>query len=388
MQSDLLFSLLLVGLEKYTKASTLYPFPAELQHAMNGLAAKMGQDYPKSRRDFMTLMTKPLHDWWIPYGGAEIEGFDSRFSLMYRDETYGDELSDPSVEFLIEGNLRGVNIAELLTLQDNGIMRRFVEHMRGAYQTSRDDDEATQIERDYAAVRAFIVENAFIYPQDVRRQVPYHLQATVLDMYIPVAQQSSRLLYNGSYWHCRECGMIYVDHERRRQGLKPDVCAVRCPGQAGWAEISADPNLLILRPGIQRRTLIPGRVEIELYHWLADEIRPQKPQLVEVRVYPGVDRYDLRLLFSDEEAWAVDVKDYHAPAELGAHIARSPKPYDMDNRLRWDRAFYVVPDDREKGGYCSIVWQEAGLANYPSVALRTMRAFKEEVMTKIWELEE
>src|SRR5258707_2939166 len=133
MQSDLLFSLLLVGLEKYTKASTLYPFPAELQHAMNGLAARMGPDYPKSRRDFMALMTKPLTDWWIACSGGEIEGFDSRFSLMYQDETYGDELSDPAEEFLIEGNLRGVNIADLLTLQDNGIMRRFVEHKREVY---------------------------------------------------------------------------------------------------------------------------------------------------------------------------------------------------------------------------------------------------------------
>ncbi len=388
MQSELLFSLFLVGLEKYVKASTPYPFPAELQHAMNGLAARMGHDYPKTCHDFLALMSKPLQDWWVPYGGGQIEGFDSRFALLYRDETYGDELSDPAVDFLIEGDLRGVNIAELLILQDNRIMRRFVEHMREAYQTTDNDDEAAQIEHEYAAVRAFVAENAFVYPKDIRRHVSYHLQETVLEMYIPVAQQSSRLLFEDSYWHCRECGMVHVDHQKRRQGLKPDVCTVRCPGQAGWDKVPADPNLLILRPGIQRRTLIPGRVEMELFHYLADEIRPQKPQLVEVRLYPGVDRYDLRLQFSDDQVWAVDVKDYHLPTELGVHIARSPKPYDMDSRLRWDRAFYVIPDEREKGGYCRIVRQEAGLASYPSVALQPMRAFKDEVLAKIWELEE
>lgn len=383
MQSDLLFSLLLVGLEKYTKSNTLYPFPAELQHAMNGLALMMGSNYPSTRRQFMELMTEPLTEWWLPYGGMEIDGFDNRFTLMY-----GDEISDPVEDYLIQGNLRGVNISDLLTLKDNAFMRQLVEQKRDAYQTAINDDEAAHIEQDYATVRAFVTENAFTYPDVIRRNLPYHLKDTVLEMYVSAAQQGSRLLFDTNYWHCHECGMVSVDHERRRQGLKPDVCAVRCSGKVGWEEISTHPNLLVLRQGIQRRTLIPGRVEIELYHWLVDEIRPQKRQLIEVRLYPGVDRYDLRLLFSDGEAWAVDVKDYRLPTELGAHIARSPRPYDMDTRLHWDRAFYVVANDREHGGYCNTAWREAGLAKYPNIKLQTMDKFKAEVTAKIWELEE
>lgn len=382
MQSDLLFSLLVVGLEKYAKALTPYPYPAELQHAMNGLALMMGKNFPKTRRNFLALMTDPLISWWIPNGGAEIDGFDSRFTLMY-----GSELSDPAENYLIEGKLRGVNISELLTLKDNAIMRRFFEDMREAYQTALDDDKATQVERDYAIVRTFVTENAYAYPDLIRRNLPYHLKDIVLEMYIPAAQQSARLLFEDSYWHCRQCGMVSIDHERNWHGLKPDVCAVRCPGNAGWYEIPSDPNVLILRSGIQRRTLIPGQPEMALYRWLNEEIHPEKSQVVDVTLYPGVDRYDIRLLFSNDEVWAVDVKDYRLPTELGAHIAQSPEPYNADPRLRWDQAFYVVADDRDHAGYCDIAWQEAGLFRHPTVKLLSMRKFKRAVEAKIWELE-
>ena len=206
-------------------------------------------------------------------------------------------------------------------------------------------------------------------------------------MYIPASQQSTRLSFENCYWHCQECGIVNIDHEHNRQGLKPDVCAVRCPGNAGWNEMPSDSNILILRSGIQRRTLIPGQPEMALYHWLSEEIRPQKPQLLDVTLYPGVDRYDIRLRFSNGEVWAIDVKDYRLPTELGAHIARNPEPYSADPRSRWGRAFYVVADDRDHAGYCDVASQEAGLVNYPNIKLLSMRNFKRAVEAKIWELE-
>lgn len=383
MHSDLLFSMLVVGLEKYARADARYPFPAELQHAMNGLALMMGAHYPKTRRQFLELMNAPLSEWWIPHGGEEIEGFDHRFALMY-----GDELSDPAEDFIIDGKLRVASIADLLIVKDNSLMRRFLEQKREAYQLALNDEDAAQIEAEYAVVRAFVTENAYTDPQMIRRQLPYQLQDTVREMYVPATQQHSRLLFEDSYWHCSQCGVVGVDHEKRRQGIKPDVCDVRCPGKADWEALADNMNLLVLRTGIQRRTLIPGKLELNLYHWLEDEVRVQKPQLIEVRLYPGVDRYDIRLLFADGEAWAVDVKDYRRATELGAHIAPHPEPYKADPRLHWDRAFYVVADDRDKGDYCKTAYSEAGLFHYETIQLLPEKKFRHEVENKIWELEE
>src|SRR5262249_39303922 len=155
MQSELLFSLLVVGLEKYTHAKAVYPFPAELQHAMNGLALVMGLDYPKTRRAFLDLMNEPLDACWIAHGGTPIPDFDNGLALLY-----GHELSDAAEEFLLNGKLRGVSLEEVSIIQDDAYMRRFFAQMRDAFQKATDDDEAVEIEKDYAEVRSFVIRNA------------------------------------------------------------------------------------------------------------------------------------------------------------------------------------------------------------------------------------
>jgi hypothetical protein len=50
----------------------------------------------------------------------------------------------------------------------------------------------------------------------------------------------------------------------------------------------------------------------------------------------------LQLRFNDGETWAVDVKDYKNPQQLGYKIATDTL-YDAEPALRWQRGFYVVP---------------------------------------------
>jgi hypothetical protein len=83
------------------------------------------------------------------------------------------------------------------------------------------------------------------------------------------------------------------------------------------------------------RTFIaaPGRAELRLAG------RLQKLGLA-VELWPSFDAYDLRVVFPDGSAWAVDVKDWANPFLLGRQVrAIPPTP-------SWDRAFFVFPQDR------------------------------------------
>jgi hypothetical protein len=73
---------------------------------------------------------------------------------------------------------------------------------------------------------------------------------------------------------------------------------------------------------------------------------------IQVTLWPGVDRYDLRVVLPKGEQqlrWAVDVKDYATTRSLAQHIRTNPfKHFEEDPALDWDRAFFVVPSYRER----------------------------------------
>ena len=84
---------------------------------------------------------------------------------------------------------------------------------------------------------------------------------------------------------------------------------------------------------------------MQLYRWLIDEIIPKQRSLQEVELWPGIDKYDLRLTFR-RSIWAVDVKDYKDPFSLGNHIQQDIRPPEQEDPL-WNKWFYVYPTYRE-----------------------------------------
>jgi len=65
-----------------------------------------------------------------------------------------------------------------------------------------------------------------------------------------------------------------------------------------------------------------------------------------VELWPNFDSYDLRIVFPDDEAWAIDVKDWKDPFLL----ARKVKPQDppIASDPPWTQAYFVFPDDRKQ----------------------------------------
>ena len=81
--------------------------------------------------------------------------------------------------------------------------------------------------------------------------------------------------------------------------------------------------------------------------------------LCSISLYPGLDRYDLQLSFSDGVIWAIDVKDYRNPYKLALKLS----PLYSEGRLKYAEGFYVVSDSRVKPytDYMQIVREKAKL---------------------------
>lgn len=378
-----LFSILVVGLEKYLRQRERYPFPFELQQAMNILALRLGPDFPKTFDGFLRLMETPPENW---YTEEMPQGLDRRISLLYQGQ-----LTELVEDYLLSEEIMGLSVEHLIIHQENKTIQELLEKARLEYQQSLDDGEAEEIESKYAATRRFIIENCFTYPTEIRRFVPYSYREIIQQMYDPAIEYDERLNFDNQYWECPVCGALNVDGDGQLSSVKPSACLRRCPSSTGWRGLERDSKRLVLKLGLQRRTLIPGKEEIRLFDWLRNDVRPNTDYLQKIILYPGVDRYDIRLEFADGQAWAVDVKDYRDPLALGKQIKEPPSSFSFDQRLKWNRFFYVVPDYRQQDhpGYCSKVQREAALedSSNAKVSLVTVSQFKSQVEHKLWELE-
>lgn len=372
-----LFNMLLVGLEKYLRQSKSYPYPVELQYALNRLALCIA-NFPRTFPGFLILLEQPLEVWWC--GGELPESFDPRLSLLYLHE-----LTEAAEDYLLNNQLHGVDVKQVMLHTDNQPFRIFYEELRDAYQHAP-DDELLGLEIEYSQVRAFIIRNPFTTPQALRMEFSMKW-ARIATLYMPLEAHPNVWVSNGACWHCPVCGALGIDRGGNPVATKPDVCQSRCPGIESWDRVPVEPHLQIVKPGILRRLVIPGRVEMALHERL-QEIKKRYSAFTELRLYPGIDAYDIRIVFADYQRWAADVKDYHDPIALGKQMAGLPRRYDTNEQLQWDRLIYVVPDDRERlhPGYCERAAYEAGLKTH-DIQIMTVSAFCREVEHKAWEME-
>jgi hypothetical protein len=346
------------------------------------LALVLGPGFPRTFDGFLELLEKPPKDWYL---GQIPEGLDSRISLLYEGQ-----LTELAEEYLESEGIRNLGIEAIVTEQENKFMQELLRAAREKYQGTSDDEQAEQVEGDYAAVRRFIIENCFTLPSAIRTGVPRAYKELVQAMYHAAREYDELLSYQNYYWDCSACGALNVDSSGHQKTIKPGACSGRCPGSTGWRRQERDPDLLVLKRGVQQRTLIHGKEEIRLFDWSAAQLK--SPSLSKVTLYPGVDRYDIRLEFSDSQVWAVDVKDYREPLAVGKQINQSPPSMSgLDRRLRWDRFFYVIPDyhQQDDPSYCSKARREAGLddPSFIGVLLTTISEFKDQLKQKLWELE-
>ncbi|HJT56324.1 MAG TPA: hypothetical protein VJ761_07515 [Ktedonobacteraceae bacterium] len=113
-------------------------------------------------------------------------------------------------------------------------------------------------------------------------------------------------------------------------------------------------QLYRVRHPIRRYVVAPGVYEVNTACLL-------ESLGLRVELWPGYDKYDLRIIFPHQQIWAVDIKDWRFPHLLAPQL--TPLPH--GGTWTWDHAFYVIPDERvqEQSNYLAILQQAlAGVA--------------------------
>lgn len=353
---DHLFSYLIVGLSKFINATSSqysYPYPPELQHAMNFLALKMGNRYPETLPSLLALLHTPI-DSWLPKQIDLPEGLYREFPILSNNDFH-----EITSEFLEDNALNGtIGFESIGHARDNALVKRWIEQVRNDYAQAEDDNLARRIANDYAQARYTIIEHPIGSRTSIKKQLITNSYIDrIMGFYEPTFEAQHRLAGNETtgYKVCGQCGPIRRYPDGHTNSLKPQTCQGRCPFSDNWTTIQDD-NLLVLKRGIQLRVMIPGRAEIDLYHQLynVERKQPRRRRIREVELYPAVDAYDIRITLANGHVLAVDVKDYQDAVALGIKIRESgltlPNHY---SELRWDDAFFIIPEyhERAQPGY-------------------------------------
>ena len=368
------FDYLLIGLQEYLDLDKKYPYPDLLRHGMNALSLhiKKSIPFPKTMNGFLQFVSEPVNDWcpenWIP------EEFDGDFGLM--DEgSLGEEAND-YLGALLE---RGIPVYASTKIKqlgiDNAKFTRIFDKLREAY----NEDNPEKAQQEYLIFRPFLIRNQFTTPSDIRKE----FRLTKYISLEEVGELYEECESNQTYWYCDRCGIL-TEKYGRLKGLKPSLCGNHSKDKFYVYQVAWETGLLRIKEGIHQRVCFPGIPELNLYSVL-EELQKENPYyLKEVRLYPGVDRYDLQLRFSDDTVWAIDYKDVRDPYKL----AKTLKALYREGSLRYDESFYVISDRciNNYPNYIDIARKAAKSLPYET-HLVSDKIFRDRVNQKIAELQ-
>lgn len=201
----------------------------------------------------------------------------------------------------------------------------------------------------YVKFRQFLIEHPVV-PDDELIQLSFDSEIGTLGAYLPVLYERvpTLLAEQGKVQICRFCGWTLQRHQGHLR-CGDDRCQTLTENfmQHDQSQRDEPPSRLqrVRRP-IRRYVVVPGIYEVSA-------TRRLRSMGLKVDLWPGYDAYDLRITFPDQTIWAIDLKDWRYPHLLANHLT----PLDQSANLRWDRAFYVVPDQRVKEypGYLDIL---------------------------------
>ncbi len=185
----------------------------------------------------------------------------------------------------------------------------------------------------YTAFRKFLTKNLVLTAFELQRTRLEPTLELVVDLILAAyAPAPPACIVRGEFHCCSHCGNLLLRTLRDELVCENERCR-RLGRSAPGHRLSPGDDIHWLRPELRRFIAAPGRSELRL----AKHIERLG---VEVTLWPAFDAYDLRLVFPDGEAWAVDVKDWADPFRL----ARSVKP--VPSEPPWARAYFAIPDDR------------------------------------------
>lgn len=335
MDSHCLFDKLLLGLFEIAgnQRKSPYPYPALFQQACQRLALHLTTSTPRTLQGWLSLFHQPMHSWW-PADHALPKEFVRTDSLLSRNRLTDEALT---YYYFVLGEI-DVSVSPLYTTValENRLFRAKYVSLKDTYRSELDIEQRVQIQQEYVQLRRFLIESPITTINDIRNQFwrgKYVTFFEVIKFYEPCAEGQTQ-------WSCRHCGPLHWE-EGALVGIKRGICNHHPPkADHIWQRSSEREPLLRIRTGIHVRTCFPGLPELYLFNRLCKRQQEQPSQLKAVKLWPGVDQYDMRIEFTNGTAWAIDVKDYQHPYQLLSKL----KALDGHNGLDYRSAFYVIPD--------------------------------------------
>lgn len=321
MTSSIHFDRLVIGLAAFQKSKQ--PYPYLLQLGLHRLSLVMGLKYPCTEMGLMRLFEQPVSDW---YPEAVPELFDPSVGLLY-DGEISEEADSYLFELLEAGSLSSLRWQQIAS--EN---LRFRDLLQALKHVSEKDAETAQ--QEYVLLRRFLIERPYTTTEALRKtfgRSKYATPAKAGEFYNNPIRETQ------SIWVCNRCGPLDYRHGQLR-GVKPSVCNDHRKELSYVHKLKSQRDWRRLKHGLHLRVCIPGIPEVELFEALEALCDTGVPGLIQVELYPGLDRYDLRLQFSDSSVWAVDVKDYPDPTKLSCKLL----PISGCGSLRYSESFYVV----------------------------------------------
>ncbi|MGL5060389.1 MAG: hypothetical protein ACRC62_10450 [Microcoleus sp.] len=327
-----IFDYLVIGSKEYLDRDKKYPYPDLLRHGMNALALAMntGRHFPKTMNGFLLLLEEPVKNWcsssFIP------KEFDSDFGLM--DEgTLSEEANDYLAEVLLEkdGIIESASPLVKQLAIDNSKFKKILDKLRDVY----NDSDSERVQQEYLSVRRFLIQNQYTTTSEIRKSFMRAKHIAIEE----VGELYEECQENQTYWYCDRCGVL-TEKYGRLKGIKPSLCGNHHQDQNYVHQITWDRGLLRIKDGIHQRICFPGIPELKLYSDVETLKKTYPNYLHQVELYPGLDRYDLQLRFSDGTVWAIDIKDVRDPYKL----AKKLLPLYSEGSLRYDESFYVISD--------------------------------------------
>lgn len=146
---------------------------------------------------------------------------------------------------------------------------------------------------------------------------------------------------NGFFHCCANCDNLMLRTAKGDLICAEERCRAKGIGKSG-RQIPQKQEVLWLKRGLRRFIAAPGRAELRL----AEKLEKLGKCRLHVELWPNFDSYDLRIVFPDGQAWAVDVKDWANPFLL-AHKVKQENPL-IPNNPPWTKAYFVFPNDRRE----------------------------------------
>jgi len=203
----------------------------------------------------------------------------------------------------------------------------------------------------YEAFRRLFIEKPVITELELHQLRIRNIELSPLMEQIKSAYEPASPVhcFDGHFFCCSNCGSLLLKDNEGNLICEHECCPIQ-EDKTG-RKIRKDDGVLSLKRGLKRYITLPGLAELRL-------VKKLKKLKLEPELWPNFDSYDLRIVFPDNEAWAVDVKDWSNPFLL----ARRAEPF--SKKPPWTKAWFVFPNERKKQrpdylrafrNYCSIL---------------------------------